>query len=66
MTAPAFANIGPKGIKFRTVMGVVSFTLGLALVITLIALGYPWWWRLSSFVLFYFGLFGVLQAKSGC
>ena len=61
-----FANIGPKGIRFRTIMGAVSFNLGLALVITLIALGYPWWTRLFSVPLFYFGLFGILQAKSSC
>jgi hypothetical protein len=61
-----FANIGPKGKQFRTIMGVVSFNLGLALVITLIALGYPWWTRLFSVLLFYFGLFGILQAKSSC
>ena len=63
---PAFANIGPKGKKFRSIMGVVSLTLGVALVATLIALGHPWWMRLCSFILFYFGLFGVLQAASSC
>lgn len=61
-----FVNIGPKGKRFRRTMGVVSFNLGIALVATLIALGYPWWTRLFAFVLFYFGVFGVLQAWSGC
>ncbi len=61
-----FANIGAKGKKFRTVMGVVSFNLGLALVITLIVMGYPWWTRLFSVALFYFGLFGILQARASC
>ncbi|MHC5021186.1 MAG: hypothetical protein ACYTGX_13955 [Planctomycetota bacterium] len=63
---PSFANIGPKGKRFRTVMGVVSFWLGVGVVVTAIALGYPWWVRLTSFILFYFGLFGILQARSSC
>lgn len=63
---PSFANIGPKGKRFRTVMGVVSFQLGLGVVAVAIALGYPWWVRLTSFILFYFGLFGILQARSSC
>ncbi len=61
-----FANIGPKGQRFRRIMGVISFNLGIALVVTLIVLGQPWWMRLFSFILFYFGLFGVLQAASSC
>ena len=61
-----FANIGPKGQRFRTVMGVISFNLGIALVITLIVLGAGWWYRLLAYFLFYFGLLGILQARSGC
>jgi len=63
---PAFANIGPTGKKFRSIMGVVSLALGVALVASLIVLGYPWWMRLFSFILFYFGLFGILQAAASC
>jgi hypothetical protein len=56
------ANIGPRQLRRRLVMGIVALVLGGALAVALIWSRADPGWLLLTFVPFFLGLLGLVQA----
>lgn len=56
-------NIGPKQRRMREIFGYVSLAIGVGLAAALVAWDIGWPWRAATFLPFYAGLIGLLQAR---
>ena len=62
MAGTRVANIGSCGRRRRTILGVVSVAVGVAVVAAVAATGISPGWALVAFVPFTFGMLGFVQA----
>jgi len=56
-------NIGPKQRRMREIFGSVTLALSVGLTVALSAWDVSWPWRLATFLPFYVGVIGLLQAR---
>lgn len=63
MAGNGVANIGSWGRRRRTIVGVVSIAVGVAIVVAVAATGVSPGWALVAFVPFTFGMLGFRQAS---
>jgi hypothetical protein len=57
------ANIGPREILKRRIMGIVTLTLGLGLAFLMVLAGSSRWYRLVIFIPMWLAGLGLFQAK---
>jgi len=57
------ANIGPKEIRKRLIMGVAMLTLGVALAVVFAHTGVSRGWYAALFLPFWIGTLGISQAR---
>jgi hypothetical protein len=57
------ANIGEAGRRRRRMIGLAAALMGVALLAVLVASGATRWWRLTTFVPYWAGSLGWLQAR---
>lgn len=57
------ANIGPRGLRKRRVLGIVSLTVAVGVAFLLVALDAPRWSRLVVFFPLWMAGLGLLQAR---
>lgn len=57
------ANIGPRGLRKRRVLGIVSLTVGVGVAFLLVVFEAPRWWRLAVFFPLWMAGLGLLQAR---
>lgn len=63
MAGTSVANIGAWGRRRRTIIGIVSLAVGVAVVVAVAATGMSPGWALVAFVPFTFAMLGFMQAK---
>ena len=55
------ANIGPKARQVRLQFGLVQLGMGLAVLVALLAIGAPWYWRAPLLLVFWGAASGFFQ-----
>ena len=58
------ANIGPRGLRRRVLLGAAALAAGVAILALLLALGVDRGWRALLVVPFWTGALGILQARA--